>query len=66
VTNYRKQLTAKAAWARMVSENRSLREKLGAIAELASGVNGNMRAEARLRKIREIAGTALAAEKRAA
>jgi hypothetical protein len=58
MTNLRKQLTAKTAWARMTDENRRLRTTLQMIADLAGRAERPTTA-AVLRKIRELAEAAL-------
>jgi hypothetical protein len=68
MANYRKQLTAKTAWARVTEENRRLRAHLEAISELAAGAKvTNGEAKAALRRIRELTDAVLSrAERKAA
>jgi hypothetical protein len=58
MTNYRKQLTAKTAWARITDENRRMKQGLETIAELA-GSPEQSHPEITLRRIRQTANAAL-------
>ena len=64
MTNYRKQLTAKTAWAQLTEENRRLREALEQILKCAA--EGSVSPRAALSRVRQLASAALSAKERQA